>query len=163
MERGRGGIDPVLVVRSARESVLRDYLRDAPPHVVVLGHPPAPAGAGFLAAPPGPLRWRRFDRSLRHALTTRRWSEIVVLHNMGDQAYAGVFAIAGRIRPTAPLRIFRANGVSEIHPSWFALIARRTPRAALASLAGAALIVVLMPVGLWLTWRRARRAARSTP
>lgn len=150
----------VLIIRSARETVLRNYLaRNPDVPVTILGHASASQDSEprLLQAPPGPLRWRRFNISLRNALRTRRWSEIVVLHNLGDESYTGVYAIAARVGATAPFRIFQANGVEHVYRSWLHFAATRVPLVAVASLALAILVVALVPFRLCraLGWRRA--------
>ena len=153
----------VLVIRSAREAVLQAYLAlGSGDRITVLGHGPAPdRRVDFIEAPSGALRWRRFDRGVRAALRRRRWSKIVVLHNLSDESYAGVLAIAARVSPTTPLRIFQANGVERAYPSWLHFAAIRGPQIAFASVICGVLITALLPFHIRRRWSRATAGTRE--
>jgi hypothetical protein len=149
-----------LVIRSARETVLDAYLtrcRPAAP-VTVLGHPSpwVHSDITLLPAPPGPLRWKGFDRALRTTLKTGAWSEIVILHNQADRSYVGIHAIVARIGCRTPFRIFFADGSQQAYGSWLSFLSRRAPMAAAACPLLALLVIGLLP--LWLAAIVARRA-----
>jgi hypothetical protein len=145
----------ILVIRSAREPVLRSYLAHAPlgGRVTVLGQGEPPERCEAALAPHGPMRWQRLDPDVRRALRARYWSEIVVLHNLGDDSYAHIYAIALRIRPTAAFRIVYADGTESRYRSVLSFFAMRSVTAAAASVA----LICLIGAALGLKLRRAVR------
>jgi hypothetical protein len=149
----------VLVIRSAREPVLRGYLAHAPlgARVTVLGQGQPPARCEAAAAPEGPMRWHRLDPAVRRSLRARYWSEIVVLHNLGDDSYAAIFLMALRIRPTAAFRVVYADGTESRHRSVLSFWALRSVTAAAASLT----LICLIGAVLGLKLRRAVRGGHA--
>jgi hypothetical protein len=149
----------ILVIRSARETVLRSYLAHAPlgARVTVLGQGPPPARCEAAPAPHGPMRWQRLDPEVRRALQARYWSEVVVLHNLGDDSYAHIYTMALRIRPTAAFRVVYADGTERRHRSVLSFFAIRSVTAAAASVA----LICLMGVALGLKLRRAMRVGHA--
>lgn len=148
----------ILVIRSARQTVLQDFAKRVPreARVTVLGHHTGVVeGMETLTVPPGPFRWRRFGPQLRADLLTGRWSEIVVLHNQGDHSYAGIYAIVARIGPRLPLRIFFADGSERVYRSWLAFVVSRAPVVTAASIAWVGLVLILVP--FWLAAAVGRR------
>lgn len=148
----------VLVIQSARASVLDAYLseRRLVDDVIVLGRAPVKRPhVARLETPPGSLRWDRLPGAVRHILRRQQWSRIVVLHNLGDDNYRDVLAIAARAQPTAPLTIRYADGVEHRYASALTLLARRAIWRCVGSLALALLLMAALP----LTLRRARRHA----
>lgn len=138
----------VLVIRSAREHVLRGCLERiaAGARVTVLGQRARVRTAvDWVDAPPGPLAWRRLDREARAALRSRRWSEVVVLHNLGDEGYADVLALALRAAPLAPLRVYYADGVECRHHSALTLAATRGAWTCMASAVLGLLMLAAVP------------------
>jgi hypothetical protein len=148
----------ILVVRSAREPVLRSYLARAPlgARITVLGQGEPPERCAAAPAPPGPMRWARLQPEVRRALRARYWSEIVVLHNLGDDSYAYIYALALRVRPTASFRIVYADGTERRYRSVLSFFAVRIVTAAAASVA----LICLIGAALGL---RLHRAARLRP
>jgi hypothetical protein len=145
----------ILVVRSAREPVLRSYLAHAPlgARVTVLGQGQPPERCDAAPAPQGPMRWHRLDPDVRRSLRARYWSEIVVLHNLGDDSYAHIYAMALRIRPTAAFRVVYADGTESRYRSVLSFVAVRTVTAAAASVA----LICLIGAAFGLKLRRAVR------
>jgi hypothetical protein len=145
----------ILVIRSAREPVLRSYLTHAPlgARVTVLGQGEPPARCEAAPAPPGPMRWRRLEPDVRRALRARYWSEIVVLHNLGDDSYAHIYVMALRIRPIAALRIVYADGTESRYRSVLSFFALRSVTAAAASIALICLFGAALGLRLRRSWR----------
>lgn len=157
----------VLVIRAARPMVLDAFLArcgsEAP--VAVLGHVTSERSTvrpvEWLAAPAGPLRWRRFGPALRTVLRRGWWSEVVVLHNQGDDSYAAVHAIVARIAPVTRFRICFADGTERAYGSWLAFFVRRAPLVTAASLMLPLVVACLLP--FWIGARVARWRTRSRP
>lgn len=153
---------PVLVIQSARPKVLEDYLarRGTAAGITVLGRSPVADGeVERLEVPPGRMHWRRLGADVQEALRRQRWSAIVVLHNLGDDSYRDVLAIALRAQATAPITIYYADGVEHLHRSALTLVGARTAWSGLASLALGLLIGAALPVAAL----RAIRARRPSP
>jgi hypothetical protein len=149
----------ILVVRSAREPVLRSYLAHAPlgARVTVLGQGEPPERCEAAPAPHGPMRWHRLASDVRRTLRARYWSEIVVLHNLGDDSYAHIYAMALRIRPTAAFRVVYADGTQTRHRSVLSFVAVRSLTTAAASVA----LICLIGAALGLKLRRAMRVGHA--
>lgn len=122
---------PILLIRAASEAVLRASLARVAPgqRVVVLGHGTSDPDlrAERLIAPAGPLRWRTLAPHIRRALRRTRWSEVIVLHNQGYDAYTRVFAIALRSATWRPLHIVYADGSERCYRSTVSFVLHRTP------------------------------------
>lgn len=147
----------VLVIRSARADVLRGCLERMPEdaRITLLGTPvPGNGAVRCVAAPAGPLSWQRLDGAARAALRATRWSEIVMLHNLGDEDYAEIIALARRTGPLTPFRIYYADGVERRYRTVLALAVRRAMR----SLAATAVLGVVMLIALPVAAARTRRS-----
>ncbi|HYE84903.1 MAG TPA: hypothetical protein VEA16_01015 [Vicinamibacterales bacterium] len=151
----------MLVIRSARDTVLHAYLqtRHSGDRVTILGQrgATAPVYARWLDAPAGLLEWARFDAELRQALRSTHWSEIVVLHNLSDDSYRHIFALVLRIAPFARLRVFFADGRQQL---WRSVITYWLPRLVASGLAAVPLAILIAAALIWsaarrlLAWRR---------
>lgn len=146
----------VLVIRSARADLLRRCLAWMPAdaRVTTLGaRVPGLDVSEWVDAPAGPLSWRALNDDARVALRSRRWDELVILHNLGDDDYGDIVALARRIAPLAPLRVYYADAVEHRHHSALALGAHRAAHSALASVLLGLLMVVTLPLVAARTWR----------
>jgi len=77
-----------------------------------------------IETPQGPLCWSRLSPYARVALRNTRWSEIVLLHNLGDESYDDVLRMALRAGAFRPLRVFYADGVEHRYGTVLALAVR---------------------------------------
>ena len=136
----------VLVIRSARDAVFRQYLATAAPATITALAQPGcmPEGVHLVPAPAGPMQWCTLSESAQASLTATDWGEVVILHNLGDDSYDDVIAIALRAAPFAPLRIHYADGVQHRYRSTLAFYASRKLTAAAGILVAGLLMLVAM-------------------
>jgi hypothetical protein len=160
----------VLVIRSARPDVYRHFVeRAGDTSLTVLGARIKDdlAAAGHcriptrIDAPSGPLSWDRLSPYARVALRNTRWSEIVLLHNLGDESYDPVLRIALRAGALRPLRVFYADGVEHRYPTVLLLALRRLVLSLIASAIVSTLAIAA--AGRAALRRRVRRAAVPAP
>jgi hypothetical protein len=160
----------VLVIRSARSDVYRQCMSGISPDaaVTVLGTRlnDDVLAVGRLRIPtridttPGPQSWNRLSPYARAALRNTRWSEIVILHNLGDESYDDVIGIASRAGAWRPLRVFYADGVEHRYGMVLSLVARRWALSLIASTILA--LVAAAAIGWAVALRPRRRAGAPT-
>jgi hypothetical protein len=108
----------ILVIRSARPSVLDDFLR----------HRSTASPVTVLEVASG-------------APAVQRWEEIVVLHNQGNDSYVPIYWLAARAAGwRTPFRIYYQNGTEQLYRSVVEFAARRVPLV----LAGTIVVAVLI-------------------
>jgi hypothetical protein len=156
----------VLVIRSARQEVYQQFVTrvDLSASLTILGtrmnDDVLAAGRSriptTIETPPGPLAWNRLSPYARVALRNTRWSEIVLLHNLGDESYRDVLRIALRAGALRPLCVFYADGTEHRYGTVLSLAARRLALSLVAST-----IVSLLAVAA-AGWATIRRPARRT-
>jgi hypothetical protein len=136
----------ILVIRSARDVVFRQYLATATPQsVTALAQPGSmPNGVCLVPAPAGPMQWRRLPEPQQATLTSTDWDEVVILHNLGDDSYDEVIGIALRSAPFAPLTIHYADGVQRRYRCTMAFYAGRKLMAAVGSFVFGLLMLVAL-------------------